>query len=225
MVCLEVGVVVLGRDWDVADPGEMVVVVSDWGSGGADLGGMVPVVLSLDSGDPVWMVPTVSDLDLGDPVWMIPTVSDLDSDVDRLGGVVPVVSDRVPAVLNRNSGDLALAAVVVNLAALSLVRVVSFPVNSVLVRTVSDPDGLTLTPAALAPDNFAPVPVKAFPIDFDPIPAGAFPVGQNQLPLSLDLIPPVLHPYAQYQTGISPVFPYPAAVNFPHLLLGPLLQS
>ena len=52
--------------------------------------------------------------------------------------------------LEPDSGDLALAAAVVDLNALSLVRVVSFPVHSVLVRTAWDPDGLTLTPAALA---------------------------------------------------------------------------
>ena len=132
----------------------------------------------------------------------------------------------VGAVSSPDSGDLALAAVVVDLDALSLVRAVSFPVHSVLVRTAWDPDGLTLTPAALAPDNFVPVLVNASsPIDLNPILAGAFPIDQNQVPLSLNLILPVLHPYAQYQTGIAPILPYPTAVNFPHLLPGSLLQS
>ena len=51
------------------------------------------------------------------------------------------------------------------------------------------------------------------------------PAVSDRVPLALDLTLSVLHPYAQYQTGIAPVLPYPAAVDFPHLLPGSLLQS
>ena len=90
MVCLEVGVVVLGQDWDVADPGEVVVAASDRGSDVARLGEVVPSVLSRNS-------------NLVDLAGTVLVVLGRDSDVAVLALVVPalvVPADAFLVVLN-----------------------------------------------------------------------------------------------------------------------------
>ena len=84
MVCLEVGVVVLGQDWDVADPGEVVVAASDRGSDVARLGEVVPSVLSRNS-------------NLVDLAGTVLVVLGRDSDVAVLALVVPALV--VPALV------------------------------------------------------------------------------------------------------------------------------